>query len=478
MRKKSGFSRRTFMKTSAAASAAYAVVPHTVLGANERVLVGVIGVGGKGGGHCKQFDRMDGCSVIAVSDADAGRMNGKPGKHCQDMREMLEMKDVDAVVIATPNHWHSLAAIWACQAGKHVYVEKPVSHYIWEGRQMCEARKKYNRIVQTGTQQLTCPAVQRCGEDIRAGRYGKIKWVHCFKMHNRGSVGKRSEPMQIPDHIDYDLWAGPAPKDPIYREKFHYDWHWDLRWGDGEMGNWNVHYTGDLCHMLGFEKLPNSVVSAGGRFLWDDAADAPNMLFSMMDYQGVPVTLEIRDLPVRRDSNTQAAYRGRRGGNIIMCEKAVIKIARGGGKAYAVDGDGKAGEAIEQYKGNGGAGHEKNFIRAIQAGDHGQLNAPVEIGHAATGVCHLSTISYLLGKKASPDEIRARMDDNEDIRMTVEEQLKQLDALEVDMDRLMLGPKLTFDPDREQFVGEHAAEANKLVRLESRKGFVVPEVRG
>jgi hypothetical protein len=227
--------------------------------------------------------------------------------------------------------------------------------------------------------------------------------------------------------------------------------------------------------MLGLDKMPNSVTSAGGRFLWNDAADAPNMLFSMMDYAGIPVTVEIRDLPVKKGSGAMAVYRGSRGGNIIMCEDAVIKISRGGGKAYAVNSDGKSGEMIKQYRGNGGRGHAGNFIAAVKAGDHGKLNAPIEGCHVSTGVCHLSTASYLLGKKSSPDEIRVRMDENEDIRMTVEEQLKHCRGLEVDMDKLVLGPKLTFDPDAERFVGRHADEANKLVRGESRKGFVVPD---
>jgi len=449
---------------------------YRVLGANERVNVAVAGVNGKGKGHVSAFNELENVNVIAICDPDTKGMDkcadrAPRAQRIQDFRKVLEMKDLDALVIATPNHWHAPMAIAACQAGKHVYVEKPVSHCIWEGRQMCAARKKYQRVVQAGTQQLSCPAPKECGADIRSGKYGRIKWVHCFKIHDRPSAGKRTEPLTIPSHIDYNLWAGPAPMAPIYREKLHYDWHWDLRWGDGEMGNWAVHYTSDLCFMLGWTEMPNSVMSAGGRFVWDDAADAPNMLFSMMEHQGIPLTVEIRDLTVSKDRNVRATYMGSRGGNIIMCEKALIKISRGGGRAYTPDGK----ETIKHYVGNSGAGHRENFIAAIKADDHEKLNAPIEGCHVSSGICHLSNISYRLGRQAAPDLIRARMSDYDDIRRTAGEQLKQIKAHDADMSKIVLGPKLAFNPKTERFVGNDSGEANALLRYEMRKEFAVPE---
>ncbi len=314
--------RRSFLKGMGSAGMGLVTFQTgKVLGANDRVNVAVAGVGGQGRGHVKGFSKLDDVRVIAVCDPDTKRMRKAakkaPGaKKIRDFRKVLEMKDLDALIIATPNHWHAPMAIAACQAGKHVYVEKPVSHSIWGGRQMCNARKKYNRVIQAGTQQLSCPAPTECGEDIRSGKYGKVKWIHCFKMHSRGSVGKLDKPLEIPDNIDYNLWAGPAPMDPIYREKLHYDWHWDLRWGDGEMGNWAVHYTSDLVYMMGWTEAPDSVMSAGGRFRWDDAADAPNMLFSMMEHKGIPLTVEIRDLPISKDSNRRATHMRFVSGNI------------------------------------------------------------------------------------------------------------------------------------------------------------------
>jgi predicted dehydrogenase len=468
--------RRRFLHGLAGVGAGLLLPTDRVLGANERVNVAVAGVNGKGKGHVTAFNDIDNVNVIAICDPDTEVMaksakQAPRAQQIQDFRKALEIKDLDALVIATPNHWHAPMAIAACQAGKHVYVEKPVSHGIWEGRQMCAAQKKYNRVIQAGTQQLSCPAPQECGEDIRSGKYGKVKWVHCFKIHDRPSAGKRTEPMTLPSHIDYNLWAGPAPMAPIYRDNLHYDWHWDLRWGDGEMGNWAVHYTSDLCFMLGWEEMPDSVMSAGGRFLWDDAADAPNMLFSMMEHQGIPLTVEIRDLTVSKNSKSRATYMGLRGGNIIMCEKGLIKIGRGGGKAYTPDGK----QMLKQYVGNSGLGHRENFIDAIRANDHGKLNAPIEGCHVSSAICHLSNISYLLGKQAAPDLIRARMKDYHDIRNTADEQLKQIKAHDADMGKLVLGPKLTFDPKAERFVGRDSSEANALLRYEMRKEFAVPD---
>lgn len=471
--------RRTFITRSAAAvavSGAYQLLPAQSLGANDRVNIAIIGLGVRGKEHIKAFGRIDNVRIIAVCDADTQRMDAceqqvPEAKKIQDYRQVLEISELDAVVIATPNHWHAAMAIAACQAGKHAYVEKPVSHCIWEGRKMVEAQQKYGKVVQAGTQQLSCPSVVECGEDIRSGKYGKVLWAHCFKFNTRGPVGLRSEPMTIPGHIDYNIWAGPAPMAPIYRNDFHYDWHWDLRWGDGEMGNWAVHYTSDLCHMLGLKQMPDSVVSAGGRFLWDDAADAPNMLFSAMEYQGMPLTVEIRNLRRAKGSKALPAYMDRREGNIIMCEKGLVKLARGGGKAYTPDGK----ETIKNYSGNAGRGHEKNFIDAVRANDQSMLAAPIEGCHISSGICHLSTISYKLGQQPTPDEMKARMSDYEDIRRTTEAQLNNLKANEADWDDLLLGPKLSFDSATETFTGEHAAEANPLLRYDMRPEFAIPE---
>jgi predicted dehydrogenase len=462
-------SRRHFIGTAAAASTVYSLLPGSVLGANEQVNIGVIGIGGKGGAHCGAFN-SGASKVIAVSDPDTGRMRqGRDAVKHRDLRKLLEMKDVDAVVIATPNHWHSLAAILAMQAGKHVYVEKPVSHNIWEGRKMVEAARKYKRVCQAGTQQRSCPAPQGAARDIKEGKYGKVLWAHCSKLGARKPIGKITEPVKPPSEVDYNLWAGPAPMTPIMRKGFHYDWHWQFSWGDGEMGNWGVHYVDDLRHILGWDDVPTSVIAAGNRF-WDDNGNTPNMHFALMEHKGVKVVIDIRNMNGVKGGTRGAVYLGTRGGNHIMCEKGYIKISRGGGSGYDLDGN-----RIVQYKGNAGSGHIGNFLAAVRADDNSSLNAEIEVGHQSTAMCHLANISWRVGQNASLEEMHEAFGKHEDAADTLTSMLAQLEHNKVDLKKMpfIMGPKLTYDNQAEEFTGAHADEANKLVRMESRKEFTV-----
>ncbi len=469
-------SRRLFTQGTAATGLACSLIPGRVIGANNRVNIGVIGCGGKGRGHVNSFDRLADVSVVAVSDPDTTRMNQAAKDRSgvamhQDLRNLLEMKDLDAVVIATPNHWHSLAAIMACQAGKHVYVEKPVSHSIHEGRKMVEAARKYNRIVQAGTQQRSCPAVQECAADVQAGKYGKVLWVHSMKLGARSPIGKVSAPVPVPGNIDYNLWAGPAPMTPVHRKKFHYDWHWQWNWGDGEMGNWGVHYLDDLRHILGWNDVPTRVVSAGARW-WDDDGQTPNMHLALMEHKGVAVVVDIRNMQDFATGRKQGAvYLKSTGGNYIMCEKGYIKISRGGGKAYAHDGT-----TIKQYKGTGGRGHDANFIEAIRQGNNKSLACEIEVGHQSTVMCHLANIGWRVGKATSMDRARGAFKGHEDAANTLESILAQLDGtVDFKQQPIILGPKLTYDNRTERFVGSSSSAANQYVKLPSRKPFAVPD---
>lgn len=470
--------RRDFIKYATAGTAAAATVlpgmtalsADNVVGANERINVGIIGVGGKGKGHLGAFHHHPMSRIVAVSDADAEHMKAAPGaaQH-QDMRKLLEMKDVDAAVIATPNHWHSLAAIWAMQAGKHVYVEKPVSHNIWEGRKMVEAARKYKRLCQAGTQHRSCPAPIAAARDIKAGKYGKVIWVHCSKLGARKPIGKIDKPIPVPASVDYDLWAGPAPKTPIMRQRFHYDWHWQFNWGDGEMGNWGPHYIDDLRHILGWDDVPTSVVSAGNRF-WDDNGDTPNMQFACMEHKGVKVVVDIRNMADPKGGSGGAVYLGSRGGNYIMCEKGYIKISRGGGRGY--DHDNKV---IAKYKGDSGRGHVSNFLKAVKANDPGMLNADIEVGHQSTVMCHLANIAWRVGREASVEEVRESFKGHEDAVNTLGSMLPQLEFNKVNLKKtpFVLGPTLTYDNKAERFTGAHAKKANAYVRPGTRKGFEI-----
>ncbi|HNS21879.1 MAG TPA: Gfo/Idh/MocA family oxidoreductase [Sedimentisphaerales bacterium] len=488
----SSMNRRGFLKrTMAATAGSYAVLSSfsnlmpSARGANNQVRVAVAGIRSRGGAHVNDFMEIEGVKVVALCDPDKqilekGIASFKKKYNASDsdiegyadIRQILDRKDVDALVIAAPNHWHSLMTVWACQAGKHVYVEKPVSHAIWEGRKMVEAARKYNRIVQAGTQHRSCPAVQEAGRDIRAGKYGKVLWVHCAVLSSRASIGKVTEPQAVPENIDYNLWAGPAPMSPVMRKSFHYDWHWQWAWGDGEMANWGIHYLDDVRHMLGWTSVPTKVVAAGNRFAWDDNGQTPNMHFALMDYDGLPLVVDIRNLPdpARRGGKEGALYLGGRGGNHIQCENGWVRISRGGGGAYDNNG-----QRIYQYKGTGGSGHTNNFINAVRSGRREDLAAEIEVGHLGTAICHQANIAWRVGKEASVDQVRESMKSHEDAANTLKDMLEQLQGNSVDLAKqpFVLGPMLTYDRDKEQFTGENAEQANQYIKCSYREPFVV-----
>jgi predicted dehydrogenase len=484
--KKSAVTRRQFLTSVAAAGVgvslagcackgASASFNKRVYGANERVNIGIIGLGGKGGAHLGDFKDVPNCQIVAVSDADSDHMNkaGNGIAKFQDFRKLLDRKDIDAVVIAAPDHWHCLAAIMAFQAGKHAYVEKPVSHYIWEGRKMVEAARKYDRIVQAGTQQRSCPAVQECAKDVQSGAYGKVQWVHCSKLNARKPIGKVDAAQQPPATVDYNLWAGPAPMSPVMRKEFHYDWHWQWNWGTGEMGNWGVHYLDDLRHIMGWKDVPSTLMAAGNRW-WDDNGETPNMHMCLMEHNGVKIVIDIRNMAdAGRGGDEGAIYLGARDGNYIMCENAFIRMTRGGGKAF----DKNTNKMIKQYKGTGGTGHNVNFVEAVRAGSNKTLAAEIEVGHQSTVFCHLANVGFRVGKEIPVEELRASLKDHEDAVNTIESMLTQLEGQKVDIKAkpFIAGPKLTYDTVNETFTGANADLANKYVRLQGREPFVVPE---
>jgi predicted dehydrogenase len=488
----SQMNRRGFLKHGVAATTGAFVALSSsggllsrVRGANEEVRLGVAGIRSRGGAHVSDFMKLPGVKVVALCDPDQQVLeqgveqfkkkygvDGSAIAGYADVRQLLERKDIDALVIAAPNHWHALMTVWACQAGKHVYVEKPVSHAIWEGRKMVEAARKYNRIVQAGTQHRSCPAVREAARDVQAGKYGKVRWVHCSVLHSRASIGKVTEPQPVPASIDYNLWAGPAPMTPVMRQQFHYDWHWQWNWGDGEMANWGIHYLDDVRHILGWKDVPTKMVAAGNRFAWDDNGETPNMHFALMDYDGLPLVVDIRNLPdpKRKGGQSGAVYLGARGGNYIQCEKGSVRIARGGGWFH--DNDGKR---VYQYKGNGGAGHGQNFIDALRSGRREDLAAEIEVGHFGTTICHQANIAWRVGKTATVDQVRESMKANEDALHTLADMLEQLEGNAVDLKKqpFILGPALTYDRRQERFVGANAEQANQYIKCSYREPFVI-----
>ena len=483
--------RRKFLKRGIAATAgsylavsSYSGILANARGANNEIRVAVAGIRGRGGGHIKHFQSLKNVKVVALCEPDS-KVLGERVKHCKDqygttvsgyadVRELLDRKDIDALIIATPNHWHSLMTVYACQAGKHVYVEKPVSHSIWEGRKMVEAARKYNRIVAAGTQHRSCPAVKEAARDIQSGRWGKVLWVHCSRLGPRQSIGKVTSPQPVPEYIDYNLWAGPAPMTPVMRKQFHYDWHWQWNWGDGEMANWGVHYLDDLRHLLGWNDVPNKIIAAGNRFVWDDNGETPNMHFALCDYDGIPFVIDVRNLvdPWRRPGGGGARYLNWGGGNCIQCEDAMIRLSRGGGGAYD-----KREERIHQYKGDGGSAHAQNFIDALRSGRREDLAAEIEVGHLSTVVCHQANVAWRAGAEATLDEVHHSMQSHQDALYTLTDMLQQLAGNGIDLTKkpFVLGPQLTYDRKRECFVGPGSEKANKYVKCSYRKPFVMPE---
>jgi predicted dehydrogenase len=483
--------RRHFLKQTAAATAgsylAIASFGRRARGANEQIRLAVAGIRGQGWSHVGRFHGLQGVKVVALCDPDSEILANRLAEFKKqyrasdadiqgyaDVRKILDRKDVDALVIAAPNHWHALMTVWACQAGKHVYVEKPVSHSIWEGRQMVAAARKYNRIVQAGTQQRSCPAIKEAARDLQAGKYGRILWVHCSRLNARATIGKVTEPQPVPASIDYNLWAGPAPMTPVMRQSFHYDWHWQWNWGDGEMANWGVHYLDDLHHLLGWKDVPNKVIAAGNRFAWEDNGQTPNMHLALMYYDELPVVVDIRNLPdpARRGGKEGAVYLGRRDGNYIQCEHASVRLSRSGGGAY--DNDGKR---IYQYKGDGGSAHAGNFIAALRSGKREDLAAEIAGGHQSTTICHQANIAWRVGQQAAPDQVRENLKNHEDALNTLTDMLEQLKGNDVDLAKtpLVLGPMLTYDRKAQQFTGPNADAANKYVRCPHRPPFTIPD---
>jgi predicted dehydrogenase len=390
-----------------------------------------------------------------------------------DVRKLLEDKNIDVITSATPNHWHSLVTVWACQAGKDVYIEKPASHEIWEGRKMVDAARKYNRIVQVGTQRRSSEAYKNAFEYIRQGNIGKILWSRglCYKL--RPSIGKVNGPQPIPQSCDYNLWCGPADMLPLMRKNLHYDWHWVWNTGNGDIGNQGAHEMDEARWSLGQKGLPTHVICIGGRFGYIDDAETANTQIAFFDYKPAPLIFEVHGLPRSKDVNARDIYRGIDVGFVVQCENGYYAAGEAGGWIY----DNK-GERIKQFAGNGGGEHYQNFIDAVRSRKVSDLNADIEVGHISAALCHMANISYRLGKTMPTDEIKEVIKGNNELMDSFERMLTHLGVNEVSLENTpaTIGPMLTMDADKEQFVSEFSDMANMLVKRNYREPFVIPDV--
>jgi predicted dehydrogenase len=476
-------SRRVFLQQSFAAAAACAVAPHRARAdVNSQIRVAVIGLNGRGGSHIDGFKDQ----LAALCDCDQ-QVLGKAADSFQtshgrkldqivDFRKLLDRADIDAISIATPNHTHSYIAVLALQAGKDVYVEKPISHNVWEGRQLVRATEKTGRIVQCGTQSRSQPAIQQAVEYVRSGKLGPIQYVigTCYKA--RPGIGKLDRPLQIPSYIDYDLWCGPAAKVDLYRPRLHYDWHWDYNTGNGDMGNQGIHQMDIARWFLGAKELSPRILSFGGRLGYQDAGNSANTQVVLHDYPDAPLIFETRGLP--KSKAAQAAwgdsmdnFRGSQIGVLVQCEKGHVLCTSDYDRVQAFGPD---GEEIKTF--TGGGDHFANFIAAVRSRKESDLNAPAIEGHLSSALCHTGQISHQLGEKHSMGEILDTFRGDELLRDSLTRMFTHLRENEVDLDKpvITVGATLEMDPHTERFTNNEAA--NELLRREDRKPFAVPEI--
>jgi predicted dehydrogenase len=501
-------SRRSFLKTSALGFAATAFSARSwaqVAGANSDVRVAVIGLNGRGKNHLTSLARIPGVRIVAICDPDVMVLEktaaelaktGVTPEKFADVRQLLAMDGLDAVTIATPNHWHALGGIWACQAGKDVYVEKPVSHNIWEGRQLVAAAKKYNRVVQSGTQIRSGQGLIDAVAWVRAGNLGRITASRGFCYKRRDSIGKTKAPTPVPAAINYDLWSGPAPIIEPHRNSkkngpVHYDWHWIYAYGNGDVGNQGIHQMDVARWFLGEPGLPRHTLSIGGRLGYVDDGETPNTQVIIHDYATAPLIFEVRGLPAKPDgapipvpagmnsaeaanvfAGTMDKYRGVSIGNVIDCEGGSIVIDSYF-SARALD---RTGKVVKEFKGTDRL--MANFIDVIRSRKTADLYGQIEEGHVSSALCHVGNISHQIGRAASPEKLAESVQGDAPLAEAYGRMAEHLAVNGVDLKktRLTLGAPLTIDPQAERFTGKNASAANRLLTRKYRAPFTVPQL--
>jgi predicted dehydrogenase len=463
-------------------------------GPNDTVNIAVIGlgsttakggVGGRGHQLIGRLRETPGAKIVALCDADqahldreleAAQKHGEKVAAYHDPRQVFDDKRVDAVVVALPNHWHALATIWACQAGKDVYVEKPFSYNLWEGEQMVAAARKHGRMVQVGTQNRSSTFLREVFGRLRGGELGAIRFAHALVYRAREGIGSVSVPTQPPRTVDYDLWCGPAAKRPLMRTQLHYEWHWFWDTGNGEMGNNGIHVI-DVCRWaLGQDRTPPRAMSIGGRFGFHDCGETANTHIALFDYQPAPLICEIRNVSDGKGADSVGKFRGQNKGVLIDCE----------GGYFAGDGTGGAlfdrqGKKVRDLgKGDSAKGlelaHLAAFVAAVRSRKKSDLAAEALEGHRSTACCHMANVSHRLGRQASPEAIKAATTGSAELADAFDRCRDYLRENGVDLDTVSatLGPWVSYDETQRRFAGEFANAANGLSRREYRRPFEVP----
>jgi predicted dehydrogenase len=475
--------RRTFLAQAASGAAALGMAATATRGTAagpDRVRLGLIGLGWRGGPHLDALLARTDCEIVALCDPeaaflDAARAKAPRAKASADLRAVLDDPGVDAVVISTCNHWHCLAAVWACAAGKDVYVEKPLSYTLWEGRQLIHAARNHGRVVQVGTQQRSDPLQRQVRAFLHDEKaLGPIESVTVTRFGVREGIGRRDTPLEMPTTLNHDLWLGPAADRPMFRSKVNYDWHWDWNTGNGECANWGVHVLDDVRNVAFRDtvSLPSAVTVGGGRVVWNDAGETPNLMFSLLDAGGIPVVFALSNLPATPAAKRPLRFEDTESGYIVHCAGGSYHGRRGGG--VALD---KAGAVVREFKGTtGGAEHYADFFDAVKTRQ--QPAADVVIGHDSTNWSHVINAAWrsARGEGLVPaGELPGGAASDAVARLLREHVTAYGSAISTDA--LALGPRMQIDPARELFVGPAADAANAFLGpREFRKPYVLEAV--
>lgn len=477
------FSRREFLERSMFATAALTLAgsrtafaqDNGAANAGDKLRVAVVGIRGRGGSHIAGFGSREDCEIAALVDVDETVLNNRADEIEKktkkrptlytDMRKCFDDKSIHIVSIATPNHWHSLAAIWAIQAGKDVYVEKPVSHNVSEGRRVVEAARKYKRMVQTGTQSRSNPGMREAIAFLHKGGIGEVKLARGLCYKPRGSIGPKGN-YDIPASIDYDLWSGPADIKPLTRKNLHYDWHWMWDYGNGDLGNQGIHQMDIARWGLNEMNLGTAVTSYGGRFAVDDAGETANTQVSIHEFpKDKRLVFEVRGLKTEKymDAGVGVIFKGSEGYLVLPSYSGGVVLDKQG-QPTGVD-----------FKGGGDGFHFGNFVKAVRSRKLEDLNAEILDGHLSSALCHLGNISYRLGAPMLADNIVQNFQGDAEALETLDRFQQHLRDNQVDptTTKITLGPKLALND--EHFVAARADEANKMLTREYRAPYVVPK---
>jgi hypothetical protein len=484
----SGLTRRDFVDSALAMAAVALAAPQSLAaevkptakpaGPNDKLRVAVVGGNGRGSSHISEWIAIPDTELAVFCDCDPNTF-GKYDKAFsklsrkvefeQDFRRLLERKDIDIISIASPNHWHALMTVWAMQAGKDVYVEKPCSYTVDEGREMVKWARKLGRMCQMGAQSRSTSGMRKTIEFVHGGGIGAIKMAHALCYKPRPSIGLVDTPAPLPQGINFDLWAGPAPLEVPIRKKLHYDWHWDRRTGNGDLGNQNPHELDKARWGLGMNTLPKRVVSLGGRLGYIDNGDVANSQVTVFQWDNALLVSEVRGLPVKTPVTYGLPVEPLRVANIWWGETG-FAVGPNYSSGVAFDYD---GHELGTWSGGGNREHFENFVKGVRSRKSADLHLDIEDGHLSSALAHLGNVSWTLGEQCEPGTQPSLAAKEPRVQQTFAGFEAHLGENGVDFAKtpLKLGRELSIDPQTERSTD---SQANALFSREYRQGYELP----